>query len=121
MGKINELEWFEEDADQGDQRGMSLNFKKGLITSSNGMVQPLEENKKEVLWVIDNNITEKTARVVKSQAKIDITEVIKVPIKNGYKLLEPLGEEQKIKFIKRVETLTNELKQLYILKETYEE
>jgi|TARA_R110000803_G_scaffold185823_1_gene248216 hypothetical protein len=119
MGKIVEIEWIEDDSVEGDEKKLTVNFKKGLLITWNGRELPLDDNKTDVLWVIENNITDKTERMVKAQSKINITEVTRIPIKNGYKLLEPLNEQQMEKFVDRVGVLLDEITQLNTLKEIY--
>jgi len=117
--KMTELEWFEDDATKGDQRGLSVDFKKEMITTFNGLVLPAKEYNEDVMWVITNNIEFIKEKIDRFDHKLSITEETRIPIKDGYKLLEPLEGDQRERYSERVKEMTEELVELNLLEEKW--
>ncbi len=117
--KMTELEWFESDTTKGDQRGLSVDFKKGMITTFNGLVLPAKEYNEDVMWVITNNIEFIKEKIDRFDHKLSITEETRIPIKDGYKLLEPLEGDQRERYSERVKEMTEELVELNLLEEKW--
>ncbi len=116
---MTELEWFENDTTKGDQRGLSVDFKKGMITTFNGLVLPAKEYNEDVMWVITNNIEFIKEKIDRFDHKLSITEETRIPIKDGYKLLEPLEGDQRERYSERVKEMTEELVELNLLEEKW--
>jgi hypothetical protein len=111
-----EIEWFEEDGCLGGQRGLVFEFETNLITKWNGVVEKLsEDNIDDVRWVIDMNIKSINERIADIHLKLSQTETKRIKIDGGYKISEPLNENQRVNYESRLNELTSELEWFNLL------
>ena len=105
-----EIEWFEEDGCLGGSRGLSFNLKTKYITKWNGVVEPLSENNiLDVDWCIEMNIKSLNEKIGTIQLKLNQKETKHIKIDGGYKISEPLNENQRNKYKTKLNDLVSEL------------
>jgi len=105
-----EIEWFEEDGCLGGQRGLVFDLETKLITKWNGVVEKLsKDNIDDVRWVIDMNVKSINERIANIHSKLNQKETKHIKIEGGYKISEPLNENQRVKYEIKLNELTSEL------------
>lgn len=105
-----EIEWFEEDGCLGGQRGLVFDLETKLITKWNGFVEKLSENSiGDVQWCIEMNINSIKERIANIHFKLNQKETKYIKIDGGYKISEPLNENQRISYKTKLSDLTSEL------------
>ena len=108
-----EIEWFDEDGCLGGQRGLVFDLETNLITKWNGIVEELSENNiTDVQWCIEMNVNSIKERIVNIHSKLNQKETKHIKIDGGYKISEPLNENQKISYTTKLSDLTSELEWL---------
>jgi len=108
-----EIEWFEEDGCLGGQRGLVFDLETNLITKWNGIVEELSENNvSDVQWCIEMNINSIKERIVNIHSKLNQKETKRIKIDGGYKISEPLNENQRNSFNTKLSELSSELEWL---------
>lgn len=121
--KIKTLTWPEPNAKKGGKKstefGLEVNFKKETIITSEGRELIFKDNLDDVRWVIDNNLTSITEKRDRFQHKLDITEITRLPIKDGYKLLEPLSGDDRDRYSGRVLEMSEEILNIEVLVKKY--
>ena len=118
--KITELEWSEPGQKKGEEKSLSIDFKKEMITTFEGRELTAKDHNEDVMWVITNYLNSIREKKDKFQFKLDVTEETRIPIKDGYKLLEPLVADQRERFTERVKEMGEEITELIILEETWQ-
>ena len=108
-----EIEWFEEDGCLGGQRGLVFDLDTNLITKWNGDVEKLSKNNlSDVEWCIEMNINSIIGRIANIHSKLNQKETKNIKIDGGYKISEPLNENQRIGYDNKLNKLTSELEWL---------
>jgi|TARA_B110000211_G_scaffold222184_1_gene270578 hypothetical protein len=118
--KITELEWSEPGQKKGEEKSLSIDFKKEMITTFEGRELTAKDHNEDVMWVITNYLNSIREKKDKFQFKLDVTEETRIPIKDGYKLLEPLVADQRERFTERVKEMGEEITELIILEEIWQ-
>lgn len=117
--KIKTLSWFDPEGAQGSQKGFSVDFTKEKIVTWNNKTLPFKSHIDDVLWVIENNLKSLKERKEKISNKFLVNETTIVPIKSGYKIIEPLTDNQKIFFKDKIKTIESEIVEITSLKKFY--
>ena len=108
-----EIEWFEEDGCLGGQRGLVFDLETNLITKWNGVVEKLSKNNlRDVEWCVEMNISSIERRISNIHSKLNQKETKHIKIDGGYKISEPLNENQIINYSNKLNKLTSELEWL---------
>ena len=91
-----------------------------MITTFEGRELTAKDHNEDVMWVITNYLNSIREKKDKFQFKLDVTEETRIPIKDGYKLLEPLVADQRERFTERVKEMGEEITELIILEEIWQ-
>lgn len=112
-----EIEWFEEDGCLGGQRGLVFDLETNLITKWNGVVEKLsKDNLRDVEWCIEMNINSIKERIISIHSKLNQRETKHIKIDSGYKISEPLNENQRNKYKTKLNNLMSEIEWLKSIK-----
>lgn len=102
------LEWYEEDGCLGGQRGMTIDFDNKTIEKHTGEVTNITaEDIEDIQWVMSMNCGKILREINLINIRMNQKETIKKRIKNGYSMIEPLSEDLKIKYGRRMAVLSS--------------
>lgn len=115
--QYNTIEWIEQDGNLYSERGLSFNIETNIVTKFTGVEEPLDEkNLFIVLQCIKMNKLDLADKIKEIIDKLGQTETIRIPIKNGYKISEPLTYKGREKYLENLEEYQNRLDFLTKLK-----
>ena len=110
------LEWHE-----SKNRTTTIDLEKQVIIKKGSEEKITAKNIPEVRRIFENNIEYLKTRLKTFKERIAITEVIREPIDDGYKLLGPLDDERRAIFDSRIIEMTESLKTIRKAYKDYKE
>ena len=90
------IEYYEESGKQGGSEGLKVDFKKKMIHPTHRASEKFSlDNLEEIQWAIDGRMAELKTEISRIKEKLNLKEVKRVPIQDGYKIISPPSDKIK--------------------------
>jgi hypothetical protein len=109
----NIIEWYATTGNLGGCKGLTIDFDKNLVTNWKGVEGKLDEWKvTEILWAIEENIKNEESLLAMVTKRLAVTKTRRERIEGGYKVIEPLSEKGRERYITNREAHSSALNNL---------
>ena len=109
----NIIEWYPETGNLGGCKGLTIDFDNNLVTNWKGVEGSLDEwDVAEILWAIEENIKNEVLVLAKINKRLAVTKTRRERIENGYKIIEPLSDKGRERYLTNKEAHSSALNNL---------
>lgn len=107
---VDVIHYYKETGKQGGQEGYDVNFSEKIIYYSHGNPESFsKDNISIVQFVIEENIKNIQAKILKIIEQLSITKETYIPIPDGHKILLPLTDKMRKSLILKKESIEEDL------------